>query len=145
MELVERLIPRPSFTMVYSPPGGFKSAYLADMAICVSAGLPYLQAGPSDHGRSTIKVPVLWADFDNGVDETHARFEAFARGRNLTPDGIPLFYTSMASPWLDAGRIDLMESLSNRVQARGVKLVIIDNFRTVWVPPMKISRRSVSS
>ena len=40
--VVAGLIPLPSLTIIYGPPGGFKTFVVADLAICVAAGLPWL-------------------------------------------------------------------------------------------------------
>lgn len=44
--IVTGLIPLPSLTIVYGPPGGFKTFVVADLAICVAAGLPWLAPLP---------------------------------------------------------------------------------------------------
>jgi hypothetical protein len=130
--VVDGLLPLPSVSIVYGAPGTLKSLLLADMGMCVAAGLPWLPAIPSACGqaRSTVQSPVLWCDFDNGVRRTHARFEALARAQGL-PVTTPFRYVSMPSPWLDAGRPDGMAMLREAIEATGTTLVIIDNLSTV--------------
>ena len=117
--LVDGLFPLPSLSIVYAAPGTLKSLLLADMAVCVAAGLPWLPASPNGSGmaRCTRQTPVLWCDFDNGKDRTHGRFEALARARNL-PETTPLHYVSMPSPWLDAGRPDGMDDVAASASRR---------------------------
>jgi hypothetical protein len=130
--VVDGLFPLPSLSIVYGAPGTLKSLLLADMGTCVAAGLPWLPGNPNMCGvtRSTVQIPVLWCDFDNGVHRTHGRFEALARAREL-PATTPLRYVSMPSPWLDANRPDGMEMLQGRIEATGATLVIIDNLSVV--------------
>jgi hypothetical protein len=130
--VVDGLLPLPSLSIVYGAPGTLKSLLLADMGVCVAAGLPWLPASPNACGmaRSTVQTPVLWCDFDNGKDRTHGRFEALARARGL-PMTTPLHYVSMPSPWLDAGHPDGMATLRETIEATGARLVIIDNLSMV--------------
>ena len=117
--LVADLFPLPSLSIVYGAPGTFKSFLLADMAVCVAAGMPWLS-------RKILQAPILWIDLDNGSRRTHERFEALARARVLRED-IPLNYVSMPTPWLDAGNLREIEKLMARIVDRNIKLVCIDN------------------
>jgi hypothetical protein len=128
--LVEGLISIPSLVIVYGQPGCLKSALLADMAVCVASGLPWLpRRGDDISGKATNRSPVQWIDYDNG-ELTHNRFEAFARAHNLPP-GVPLYYSIMPDPWLDGSNEEHMSSLAARLEARGIRLAVIDNFKTV--------------
>lgn len=129
--LIDGLLPMPSLSIVYGGPGSLKSALLADAAVCVAAGLKWLEALPVDeveHGTTfgTLQAPVLWIDFDNGVRRTDERFSAFAKARDLD-EKTPLHYVSMAMPWLDASNRPFVEQLSEVIRFLGAKLVIIDN------------------
>jgi hypothetical protein len=130
--VVRGLFPLPSLSIVYGAPGTIKSLLLADMAISVAAGLPWLPPLPQASGAAKItqQVGVLWCDFDNGPRTTHERFEALGRARDL-PATIPLSYVSMPSPWLDAGHADAMRALAQRIHALNAKLMIIDNLTTI--------------
>jgi AAA domain len=59
--VVDGLFPLPSLSIVYGAPGTLKSLLLADMGVCVAAGLPWLPAIPNVCGmaRSTVQTPVL--------------------------------------------------------------------------------------
>lgn len=130
--LLSGLIAAGTLVILYGAPGTLKSLLLADMAICVAAGLPWLEPLPDQSGlaRAVIQVPVMWADFDNGLRRTHERFEALGRARNVPAD-VPLYYVSMPAPWLDASSTDAIVDLGDRIMARDVKLVIIDNLGAI--------------
>lgn len=127
------LLPLPSLTIIYAPPGCFKSMLMADLAACVAAGLPWLPPLPgkdADVQRATLRAPVLWCDFDNGPRTMHERIEAVARARDL-PEDTPLYYVSMPNPWLDLADFVSVVMLAELVKERGARLVIIDNLRDV--------------
>jgi len=130
--VVEGIIGLPSLTILYGAPGGLKSLLLADMAICVAAGLPWLRPLPGHSGNafSTMACPVMWLDFDNGKARTGERFAALARSRNVSPQA-PLHYVSMPSPWLDAGDTQQMDGLAQCIERLGIRLLIVDNLRLV--------------
>ena len=131
--VVERLFSLPSLSIVYGPPGCFKTMLMGDMAGCVAGDLPWLPPLPGKSGetqRDTSEVPVLWLDFDNGVRTMHERLEAVGKAREL-PASAPLFYVSMPNPWLDASSFDSIAELEDRTRELGAKLIIIDNLRDV--------------
>lgn len=131
--VVAGLFPLPSLSIVYAPPGCFKTLFLADMAACVAAGLSWLPPLPEKNDnaqRSTMPAPVLWLDFDNGPRTMHERIEAVCRARNLPPE-TPLRYVSMPTPWLDAGDYVAVAALGELIRRHGAKVVIIDNLRDV--------------
>lgn len=131
---VEGLFARPSLNVVYGAPGCFKSMLLADLGICVAAGVPWLPPIPTVAdvlARRTTPVPVLWADFDNGSRRTAERVEALARMRDLDPEATPFFYAAMPTPWLDATDPDAIDALIGRVNDLLAGLVFIDNLGTV--------------
>jgi len=131
--VVTGLLPLPSLSIVYAPPGAFKTMIMADMAACVAAGLPWLPPLPGkedDTQRTTHQAPTLWCDFDNGPRTMHERIEAVARARDLAED-TPLYYASMPSPWLDASDYGSIMDLAELVGQLGARLVIIDNLRDV--------------
>lgn len=131
--IVAGLFPLPSLSIVYAPPGCFKSLFLADMAACVAAGLTWLPTlpGKSDNAqRTTMQAPALWLDFDNGPRTMHERIEAVARAHDLPPEA-PLYYVSMPSPWLDAGDYIAVAAVGELIRRYGAKVVMIDNLRDV--------------
>lgn len=129
--LVDGLLPYPSLSIVYGGPGSLKSMLLADLAVCVAGGVPWLEPLPTDReqpGRTfrVEKAGILWIDFDNGKRRTHTRIGAFGRARGL-PSNIPVHYVSMPTPPLDASNRAFVEELAKLIKHLSVKMVIIDN------------------
>lgn len=129
---VAGLFELPSLSIVYGAPGTLKSFWLADLVMDVAAGLPYLPPLPGDVALpfKTTQTPVIWLDFDNGKRRTHERFEALAKVRGLPAD-LPLFYYVMPSPWLDAGSVDAMGDLGDRVLSKHAGVIVIDNLGVI--------------
>ena len=113
----------PSLSVVYGASGSLKSMLLADAMANVVKGRSWL-------GREVIKAPALWVDFDNGKRRTHERMEAIARHLDL-PEDAPFYYVSMPHPPLDAGNQDSIAELQNRIESKGIKLLIIDNLKLI--------------
>lgn len=128
--IVDGVITAGSLSIWYGAPGTLKSMLLADLSICVSAGLTWLTKQAGGGGYATRQGPVLWLDFDNGSRRTHERFGALARARNVSSDA-PLFYVSMPNPYLDAGDSESMGALAHRIISRDIGLVVIDNLGIV--------------
>ena len=123
----------PSLNIVYGSPGDFKSFLLADMALCIAAGKPWLPAAswqPGARPFNTRQSAVIWIDFDNGRRRTDDRFAALGRARSL-PEDTPLYYYSMPTPGLDAGKDELIGQLSQRMTAHAAGVVVIDNLKTI--------------
>lgn len=123
----------PSLNIVYGAPGTLKSFILADLAVCVAGGKPWLPPAPWHKGANeidTLACPVMWLDFDNGAIRTHERIGALARARNLSID-TPIKYYSMPSPWLEASKSESVGMLTLRAKEFGAKLIIIDNLGNV--------------
>ncbi|PKN68435.1 MAG: hypothetical protein CVU54_14695 [Deltaproteobacteria bacterium HGW-Deltaproteobacteria-12] len=114
---VDGLFPLPCLGLVYGHPGTLKSLILADTAMHIAGGLQWL-------GKAVKKIPVLWVDLDNGKRRTHERFEALARGINLTEEA-SFYYTSML-PY-NAGNSKDTDLLIKRMLSLGIKFLIIDN------------------
>jgi hypothetical protein len=133
--LAEGILTVGSLVISYGAPGALKSFLLADLAICVAAGVDFLPPASFIHGNrataiKTKQCPVIWLDFDNGKNTTHRRFRALAKARDL-PIDTPLFYYSMPSPWLDASDPAAMGNLAGRVKKHAAGLLIIDNLSLI--------------
>jgi hypothetical protein len=130
--VVPGLFRMPSLNIVYGAPGTLKSFLLADLAVCVAAGLDWLPALPGDDfvPKRTTQCPAMWLDFDNGIDLTRERFGALGKTRGV-PGDVSLSIYSMPRPWLDARHFDAMADLAERVIDRHAGLVVIDNLGTV--------------
>jgi len=130
--LVEGIVPRPSLIVVYGAPGVLKSFLVADMAMCVAGGLPWLPSLPSGDAnpKAVVQAPVLWCDFDNGRRRTDERVEALGKAYEL-PASTPFYYVSMPSPWLDVTDAASLGLLGSLVRAKQIGLCVIDNLGTV--------------
>jgi hypothetical protein len=133
--IASNLFALPSLNIVYGAPGTLKSFLLADLAICVAAGIDWLPPAPWVNGNLAQPIVVqqsstMWIDFDNGVRRSHDRFAALGRSREI-PTESPITYFSMPDPWLDACQRTSIDELSQRISDRGVKLVVIDNLSVV--------------
>ena len=134
--LIEGVLPLPSLSIVYGGPGSLKSMVLADMALCVAAGVPWLDPLPNDIHNipgitfKTNQVPVMWMDFDNGPRRTSERFGAIGRGHELPPD-TPFRYLSLPTPWLDASDISQVIQMEKWVRHHKSQLIIIDNLSLI--------------
>lgn len=130
--IVDGMFAAPSLSIVFGAPGTLKSMLLADMCICVAAGLNWLEPLPDHAGQGfvTKQAPVMWLDFDNGRNRTDERFEAIAKARGVDAS-VPLTYYSMPSPWLDASSTKDVDALISRAQERGAGMIVIDNLGVV--------------
>jgi len=131
--LVSGVLPVEALAIVYGAPGALKSMLLADLAVCVAAGKPWLVSLPgSDAQAFTVSepAPVLWLDVDNGARRTADRFEALARAHGVHPSA-PLHYVSMPTPPFVAGDAESVRNMAARILANGYKLVIIDNLSAI--------------
>lgn len=129
--LVRGILQAGTLSVWFGAPGSLKSMALADLAVCIAAGQDWLTDPKADgYGYATSRRPVLWLDFDNGARRTHERFAALARSRSLGAD-LPLYYVSMPEPHLDAGDTTSIGALANRIVARDIGLVVVDNLGVV--------------
>ena len=132
--VVSGMLAKPSLNIVYGSPGSLKSMLMADCAVCVAGGLPWLTpvSGQEDEVSpiATLPMPVLWVDYDNGKRRTDERIDALDRARRLT-DAAKLYYAVMPDPWLDASDPERVRALSWRVRDLGIGLVVIDNLGAV--------------
>jgi hypothetical protein len=125
----------PSLNVVYGSPGTLKSFILADLLTCATAGIDWLPPAPWINGNlarsiPTRQVPGMWLDFDNGRRRTHDRFGSLGRSRDLAVD-TPLYYYSMPSPWLDASSKTSIGAVSQRMEERGIRFLVVDNLGVV--------------
>jgi hypothetical protein len=132
--IVGGLFALPSLNIIYGAPGCMKSLLLQDMAVCVAAGIPWLERWPYETSTvspyQVIRAPVLWVDLDNGRARTDNRFEAIGRAHQAAAD-IPLYYVSMPTTPLDLRKPDHTARLIELVQFKGAKLVTIDNLANI--------------
>lgn len=131
---VEPLFAVPSLNILYGAPAAMKSLILADLAVCIAAGLDWLP--PLPHNTSgavkpfkTTQNTCLWLDFDNGAHRTANRLAAFARGHQAT--SAPLFYLSMPSAPFDANKPSAVSEMVDYVRNISAGFVCIDNLMTI--------------
>ena len=123
----------PSLNIVYGASGDLKSLLMGDCSASIAGGSGWLPPAPWKAGAqpfTTLQVPVMWLDFDNGPDLTHERFAALGRHYSL-PGGAPFYYYSMPTPWLNARDKASIGALINRSKKLGIRLLFIDNLSTV--------------
>ncbi len=130
--IVDGVFASSSLNIIYGAPGTLKSMLLADLCICVAAGLPWLAPLPNANGLpfQTKQAPVLWLDFDNGQNRTDERFDAFGRTRAIDATA-PLTYYAMPTPWFDATDDKAIEMLICRIEKTNAQLVVIDNLGVI--------------
>lgn len=130
--MVDGILEAGSLSVWYGAPGTLKSLLLADLAVSVAAGMPWLEALPglATAGFGVTAGGVMWADFDNGRRRTHERFGALLRARCLG-DHVPLYYVSMPTPHLDAGDPNGIAQLAGRLVDRNIRLLVVDNLGVI--------------
>lgn len=126
------LLPLPCLAVLYGPPGALKSMLLADLAICVSAGLPWLEPleGEPGEGRTCDASPCLWVDCDNGLDRTERRLAALGRGHGA-PEKTLLAYVSFPIPPFIAQDPAAVQTVIDAALRCGAGLICLDNLGTV--------------
>ena len=106
---------------------------MADLAVNVAAGLPWLPGVPGDDKTAAFrlqKAPVLWIDVDNGINRTEERISALGRTYGL-PEDAPLAYISFPTPPFVAQDMDCVDLVLEAIGSTGAKLVVFDNLGTI--------------
>lgn len=123
--LVERLLPLPSLSLFYGPPGTMKSLALMDLAICVASGQPWLGPGGGE-AFATQAAPLLWLDLDQGDATMSERLAAIGRGHGI-PEQASFYWKSLPQQGLNLEDPAVVEELAALVRCLGARLVCIDN------------------
>ncbi len=128
---VDGIFMMPSLNVVYGAPGSLKSMLMADVCMCVALANPWL-TGLLDTGQNirTIQNNVMWIDFDNGKRRTDERFDAIGKAYKAPPT-TPLFYTSMALPWLDLTKTGMTMDLIDLLKTLDIGFVVMDNLGVI--------------
>jgi hypothetical protein len=105
-----------------------KSMLVADMAVCIVAGLDWLPGCMGGgQGIEVEKGAVLWLDMDNGKKRTDARIDALCKARKMDIDS-PVYYLSMPVPSLLLNDIDALIALVELGRDDlHISTIIIDN------------------
>lgn len=114
-----------SLNIIFGAPGSLKSMLLMDQAVCVAAGVDWLEGN-----YKVEQCPVLWVDLDNGRRRMHERFDAIANYHKLN-NSHPLYYASMPVPTLDATNKKSLLIFEQYMKILKPKFVIIDNLGLV--------------
>lgn len=130
--VIEGIIARPSISIFFGQPKSMKSLLIQDLVTCVASGTSWLQAPPGKMGKGfkTVKTASIWIDFENGARRMKERFSAFGKALGLTGD-VPVWCTSMPTPWLDAGQPEQIGNLMRRIEHYGADLVVIDHLTQI--------------
>ena len=139
---VQGIIPMPSLIVPFGAPGSLKSFIIADMCICIAAGIPWLAPVNVDLGGKAVTnampeipvkhIPVMWVDFDNGERKTHDRFKVLIKGHQIENlDDMLFSYYSMPWPTLDVSDPIHMSALKLRVKRNGSRVLVLDNLAMV--------------
>jgi len=130
--LVEGFLAAPSLNIVYGPPGAMKSMLLADLAMCVSLGIPFLEPSPDPNVKpgvtmKTTQAKVLWIDLDNGIRRSDVRFGALGKAHGAPKENPNLLYVPMPDPRFDASNTRMMNDFKRIIAELDYKLIVIDN------------------
>jgi len=131
--VVEGLLYRETLSVCFGAPGALKSFILADLALCVATGRPWLYPDPGEPGAApllelkTQPGAVYWIDFDNGLYTSSERFYALKNAHHT--QAAPLYLYSMPDPWLDLSHPQHANDFAGWLAAQPDKpaLVVIDN------------------
>lgn len=126
--LVDKVLAQGSVSIWYGYPGSLKSLLVMDMAMATALGVPWLPDMPPNTkvlGRSTVQVPVIWIDIDNGEDVVTERMRALGSVYGA-PNSAPFFY--MPYPSIRAVNERAMNDLTTFISATGLvkPFIIID-------------------
>lgn len=127
--IIDRLMFRPSLSMVYGFSGSLKTNLVMDMAVCVAIGKTWLAGNGKTHGYKVKQSPILWVDADSGMDTLDERFEAMIRshgGNRKTP----IHYISFADPPFLAINEQAKKHMIEMILDLKVSFVCFDNLGT---------------
>lgn len=127
--IVERLMFRPSLSMVYGFPESLKTNLVMDLAVCVAVGKIWLAGNSKTKGFTVKQSPILWVDADSGMDTLDGRFEAMLRshGGNRST---PIHYISFADPPFVALNEKAKQAMIQMILDLKASLVCFDNLGT---------------
>ena len=132
--ILDRIFKLPSLNIIYGPPGSLKTLLLGDLAVCIAAGIDWLDPLPGKAEAKSIKViqsPIFWLDMDCGKEMKHEHFEALARARNLENTNTPVYYYSMPDEGFNIGNKRHLGEMILRCNDLGAKLICIDNLGNI--------------
>ncbi|MCA9495324.1 MAG: AAA family ATPase [Nanoarchaeota archaeon] len=113
--LIKDVIYPKTTTMIYSPPGEFKSIICIHMAVCVAAGKPWMNF-------ETEQSPVLFCDKENNDQINKERVLGIIKGENESLE-IPLRFLRREGDLLDP---NFVEKFRKKIIEYNIKLVFLD-------------------
>lgn len=129
-ELVTGIVGEASLNLWYGAPGSKKSLLLADLFLCVAAGMPWLEHLPDADIQQrifqTVQTPARWLDFDNGTYRSDVRFSAFGKGHSVPSDS-DFSYISIPAPRLDMSLRAHAEWMARLIDKGKIGLLAVDN------------------
>jgi hypothetical protein len=131
--LIDGMVRMPSLVTLYGAPGSLKTMLLMDLAVCVAAGIPWLDPLPNrgTGGAYGVKQgPVLWLDCDGGRNRLQERFGALCRAHKVTRQ-VPLHAIPIPTPLFNAGDSLDPDLLAAQIDDLGACMCVIDNLGTV--------------
>ena len=114
--LVNTMIYPKTTTMLYSPPGQFKSLLALDMALAVATGTDFL-------GMKCKKYPVLYCDKENNDQLLKDRLMGLWKGQGFKARNMPLKFLTRNGNLMDE---DFVEKLKETIRENKFKLVFFD-------------------
>lgn len=114
--LVQDIIYPKTVTMLYSPPGEFKSIIALSLAFAIATGKTWM-------GKTCKKYPVLYCDKENNDQTIKARAEGLFKGMGLKRKSFPLYFLPRAGDFKDPKfYIWLMDTITTNK----IKLIVFD-------------------
>lgn len=114
--LVQDVIYPKTVTMLYSPPGEFKSLLCLLMGMSVASGSNWLNF-------KTQQAPVLYCDKENNDQILKERLTSLFKGENFEDKDMPLYILRRNGDLLSK---DFVKQLREVVKAKGIRLVFFD-------------------
>ena len=126
--VIDGMIETETLGVIFADPGSGKSFLAADMAMSVATGETF-------HGRTTMQGPVFFIAGE-GHSGLARRFEAWARHRGLSRQGVPLLKSDRAAQFLDAASARAVsQSVDALAAGHGTpRMIIIDTLARNYGP-----------
>lgn len=119
----DRLIPEVGLAMLAGDSGVGKSWLVYHLALCVSAGVPFLGHFPTEQG------PALVVDLEAGRVRTQRRFRKLLAGMDSDGDSPPVSFAF--GPALRLDKAESAERFAAFIKDAGAAMVIVDSLRRV--------------
>lgn len=114
--LVDQIIYPKTVTMIYSPPGEFKSILALYMGMCIASGKPWL-------GFETKVNSVLYCDKENNDQIIKERLQKMFRGQKFDDEDFPLFILRRNGDLLDN---KFIKKLKVAIETNNIKIIFLD-------------------